>query len=352
MAVRIRPLEALVMPPGVSQSHWQDRRVLLTGATGLVGGWVLQRLLALKADPVCLVRDEVPRSRAVRLGDLSRATVVSGDLVAYPLIERVVNEYEVEAVIHLAAQTIVGIANRNPMSTFETNIRGTWNLLEAVRRTSTVRSVVIASSDKAYGEADRLPYDETFPMAGSHPYDVSKSCADLIATAYHRTFGIPITITRCGNFYGGGDLNFNRIVPGTIRSALQGERPIVRSDGTLRRDYIYVEDAANAYLLLSEQTAQDASLHGQAFNFSNEEPKTVLELVDSILDAAGRADLQPVVQGAAPNEIKNQYLDSSKARRRLGWSPAYTLAEGLSRTVDWYRKFLEDPTGPEKVVAR
>lgn len=352
MGVGIRPLEALVMASEARRNYWSDRRVLLTGATGLVGGWVLQSLLALNADPVCLVRDDVPRSRAARLGALSRATVVWGDLVDYPVLERVVNEYEVEVVIHLAAQTIVGIANRNPMSTFETNIRGTWNLLEAVRRTGTVKSVVIASSDKAYGEAERLPYDETFPMAGSHPYDVSKSCADLIATAYHRTFGTPITITRCGNFYGGGDLNFNRIVPGTIRSALRGERPIVRSDGTLRRDYIYVEDAASAYLLLAEKTTQDASLHGEAFNFSNEEPKTVLELVAGILEAAGRTDLQPVIQGVAPNEIKEQYLDSRKARRRLGWSPTHTLADGLSRTIDWYRTFLEDPTGPDRAGAR
>jgi CDP-glucose 4,6-dehydratase len=279
-------------------------------------------------------------------------TVVWGDVVDYPLLERVLNEYEIRSVIHLAAQTIVGTANRNPLSTFETNIRGTWSLLEAVRRTDLVESVVIASSDKAYGDAQRLPYDETFPMAGSHPYDVSKSAADLIATAYHRTYGLPVTITRCGNFYGGGDLNFNRIVPGTIRSALRGERPIVRSDGSLRRDYIYIEDAARAYLLLAERTAQDRSLHGEAYNFSNEDPKSVLELVDSVLRAAGRPDLEPVIQGQAPNEIQNQFLNSAKARRALGWSPLYSLAEGLESTVSWYRAFLEDPTGAEKVLER
>jgi CDP-glucose 4,6-dehydratase len=345
-------MEAVVTVSDTSQNHWPDRRVLVTGATGLVGGWVLERLLALRADPVCLLRDDVPRSRAARLGDLSRVTVVWGDLVDYPLLERVLNEYEIRSVIHLAAQTIVGTANRNPLSTFETNIRGTWNLLEAIRHTGLVESVVIASSDKAYGDAERLPYDESFPMAGSHPYDVSKSAADLIATAYHRTYRLPVTITRCGNFYGGGDLNFNRIVPGTIRSALRGERPIIRSDGSLRRDYIYVEDAARAYLLLAERTAQDAKLHGEAFNFSNEDPKSVLELVDSILRAAGRTDLEPIIQGRAPNEIKNQFLNSTKAKRVLGWSPLYTLEEGLERTVAWYRVFLDDPTGAETVLER
>jgi len=321
---------------------WRNRRVMLTGATGLVGGWVLERLLDAGADPVCLVRDQVPRARASVVGLLARSTVVTGALEQYDLLERTINEYEVEIVIHLAAQTIVSIANRNPISTFESNIRGTWNLLEACRRNDRVLSIVVASSDKAYGEAERLPYDETFPLKGAHPYDVSKSCADLIATAYHRTYGLPVTITRCGNFYGGGDLNWNRIVPGTMRSILLNQRPVVRSDGTLRRDYIYVEDAAIGYMMLAERAAEDRSLHGEAFNFSNEDPKTVLEMVGLMQEATGRGDLSPVVQGHAPNEIPDQFLSSAKARLVLGWQPRYELRDGLARTYRWYQQHLSD----------
>lgn len=331
---------------------WRDRRVLLTGATGLLGGWVLDRLLALGADPVCLVRDEVSRSRAAQSGSLGQATVVRGQLEDYLLLERTLNEYEVQTVLHLGAQTIVTIANRGPLSTFESNIRGTWNLLEACRRVNLADSIVVASSDKAYGEAAGLPYDESFPLRGTHPYDVSKSCADLIATAYHHTYGLPVTIARCGNFYGGGDLNFNRIVPGTVRSALYGERPVVRSDGSLRRDYVYVEDGVHAYLLLAERMTQDRGLHGEAFNFSNEKPKTVLEVVDATLRAAGRPDLDPVVLGQAANEIEHQYLSAGKARQRLGWAPLYTLEDGLQRTVAWYRRFLEDAPRVEKAADR
>lgn len=314
--------------------------MLVTGATGLLGGWILDRLLALGADPVCLVRDEISRSQAALSGNLGRANVVRGELEDYALLERILNEYEVQTVLHLGAQTIVTIANRAPLSTFESNIRGTWNLLEACRRVNLADSIVIASSDKAYGDAERLPYDESFPLQGAHPYDVSKSCADLIATAYHRTYGLPVTIARCGNFYGGGDLNFNRIVPGTARSAIYGERPIVRSDGSMRRDYVYVEDGAHAYLVLAERVTQDPSIHGQAFNFSNEDPKSVLDMVQAVLRAAARPDLQPVVLAGAPNEIGHQYLSAARARALLGWAPRYTLDEGLRRTVSWYRNFL------------
>ena len=324
----------------VSEPYWRDRRVFITGATGLIGGWVLERVLELGADPVCLVRDDVARATAVRTGMLGRATVVRGAVEDLALLERALNEYEIESVIHLAAQTVVGIANRNPLSTFETNIRGTWQLLEACRRTNTINSVVVASSDKAYGEASSLPYNESFPLNGRHPYDVSKSCADMLASAYHVTYGTPVVITRCGNFYGGGDLNFNRIVPGTIRSVVRGERPIVRSDGSLKRDYLYVEDAVNAYLLLAERAALDPTIHGEAFNFSNEDPKTVIEMVSLVLSAADRLDLQPVVLGTATNEIQNQFLDSSKARDHLGWKPNYDLAAGLVKTVHWYKGFF------------
>jgi CDP-glucose 4,6-dehydratase len=248
-------------------------------------------------------------------------------------------EYEVDTVIHLAAQTIVGIANRNPVSTFESNIQGTWSLLEACRRSPSVKQVVIASSDKAYGDQERLPYDEATPLQGRHPYDVSKSCADLIAHTYAKTFRVPVVITRCGNFYGGGDLNWNRIVPGTIRSVLRGQRPVIRSDGSFVRDYFYVEDGAAAYMLLAEQLAAKPELRGEAFNFSNELQVTVLELVQRILVLMGSA-LSPDVRNEASNEIRHQYLSAAKARQVLGWQSCFTLEEGLKLTIQWYQDVL------------
>ena len=238
----------------MSLNFWLDRPTFVTGATGLVGGWLVKRLLAMGAVVVCLVRDWVPQSELVRSGDLERVKVVRGDLCDQALLERILGEYEITTVIHLAAQTIVTVANRNPVSTFETNIAGTWRLLEACRRSPTVRQIVIASSDKAYGDQAVLPYDETTPLQGRHPYDVSKSCADLIAHAYAVTYGLPVAITRCGNFYGGGDLNWNRIIPGTIRSIIRGQPPVIRSDGQFVRDYFYVEDGAAAYMTLAEAT--------------------------------------------------------------------------------------------------
>ena len=325
---------------GLGVSHfWRDRPTFITGATGLVGGWLLRCLLERRADVVCLVRDWVPQSEVVQAHLVERARVVRGDVRDQALLERILGEYEIVTVIHLAAQTIVGIANRNPVSTFETNVGGTWALLEACRRSPEVKQVVLASSDKAYGEHGQLPYDETTPLAGQHPYDVSKSCADLIARSYAVSYGLPVAITRCGNFYGGGDLNWNRIVPGTIRSILRGERPIIRSDGQYVRDYFYVEDGVAAYMLLAEQLAHDPHLRGEAFNFSDEKPLTVLEMAEAILRLMG-SDLTPVICSAASNEIPQQYLSAAKARQVLGWKPQCGLEEGLRRTIAWYRSFL------------
>lgn len=320
-------------------AFWRDRPTLITGATGLVGAWLVKRLLEAQADVVCLVRDWVPQSELVRSGDIERVRVVRGDIRDQALLERVLGEYEIDTVIHLAAQTIVGIANRNPISTFETNIQGTWCLLEACRRSPKVKQIVVASSDKAYGDQEKLPYDETTPLQGQHPYDVSKSCADLIAHTYAKTYELPVVITRCGNFYGGGDLNWNRIVPGTIRSLLRGERPVIRSDGSYIRDYFYVEDGAAAYMLLAEQLAKRPELRGEAFNFSNEIQVTVLDLVHKIRHIIG-SSLEPIILNEASNEIKHQYLSAEKARRMLGWQPLFTLDEGLTRTIRWYRAFL------------
>ena len=320
-------------------TFWRDRPTFVTGGTGLVGGWLTHRLVESDASVVCLVRDWVPHSTLLA-GDLaSKATIVRGDVRDQALIERILGEYEIDTVLHLAAQTIVPIANRNPVSTFESNIGGTWSLLEACRRSPAVKQVVYASSDKAYGECDDLPYDETTPLRGAHPYDVSKSCGDLIAQSYATTYGLPVAITRCGNFFGGGDLNWNRLVPGTIRSVLRGERPVIRSDGTLIRDYFYVEDGAAAYMLLAERLAGDAALRGAAFNFSNELQLSVRDMVERILGLMGTS-LEFEVLDAATNEIPHQYLTAKRAREQLGWHPLYSLDDGLRRTVAWYEEFM------------
>jgi CDP-glucose 4,6-dehydratase len=323
----------------VTSDFWRDRPTFVTGATGLVGGWLVQRLLDLGADITCLVRDWVPQSRLCRAGLADRVVVVRGDVRDQAVLERTLGEYGIVTVVHLAAQTIVGTANRNPVSTFESNIGGTWVLLEACRRSPLVRQVVLASSDKAYGDQEQLPYDEEMPLRGTHPYDVSKSCADLIGHAYAVTYGLPVVITRCGNFYGGGDLNWNRIVPGTIRSILRGQPPVIRSDGRFVRDYFYVEDGAIVYTTLAEALAAQPELAGRAFNFSDEIQVTVLDLVRRILRLM-ESDLEPDIRNEASNEIVHQYLSSALARRFLGWTPRFGLDEGLRRTIQWYREFL------------
>lgn len=304
-----------------------------------MGSWLVRELTRRGADVVCLVRDWVPQSEFVRSGLKERTKTVRGDVRDQPLLERVLGEYEIKTVFHLAAQTIVSVANRNPISTFETNVGGTWAMLEACRRSTSVEQIIVASSDKAYGDQEILPYDERTPLQGRHPYDVSKSCADLIAQSYAATFDSPVAITRCGNLYGGGDLNWNRIVPGTIRSALRGERPVIRSDGSLVRDYFYVRDGAAAYMLLAEQLAYRPELKGEAFNFSNELQIPVLELVRTILHLMG-SDLEPEVRNEASHEIRHQYLSASKARRLLGWKPDFDLASGVRETITWYKEFL------------
>ena len=331
------------MTPGNSvsalASFWRDRPVFVTGATGLVGGWLVRELVAAGADVITLIRDHVPRSELVSSGLIDRVRAVRGDVRDQETLERALGEYEIATVIHLAAQTTVGVANRNPISTLDTNIRGTWALLEASRRTPTVQQIVIASSDKAYGDQDVLPYTEDAPVLGRHPYDVSKSCADLLAQMYARTYGLPVCVTRCGNFFGGGDLNWNRIVPGTIRSVIRGERPVIRSDGRYIRDYLYVEDGARVYMLLAEKLAASPALAGEVFNFSYEHQVTVMDLVARILDVMG-STLEADVRNEASNEIMKQYLDASKAKRMLGWSPAFTFDAGLRATVDWYKEYF------------
>jgi CDP-glucose 4,6-dehydratase len=330
-------LEGMAM----KNNFWSDRPTFVTGGTGLVGSWLVPRLLNAGADVVCLVRDWVPKSELVRSRMIERVKVVRGDIRDREVLERALGEYEINTVIHLAAQTIVPIANRNPISTFETNIAGTWQLLEACRRSPLVKQVVAASSDKAYGSQEKLPYNETTPLQGQHPYDVSKSAADLIAHAYAVSYGLPVAVTRCGNFYGGGDLNWNRIVPGTIRSILRGQRPVIRSDGNFVRDYFYVEDGAAAYMLLAETMADKPELCGEAFNFSYGSRLTVLDITQRILSLMD-SNLKPEIRNEASNEIRQQFLDAEKARKILGWSPLFGFDEGLRRTIAWYEEFLAE----------
>lgn len=321
-----------------SDSFWKDRNVFITGCTGLLGSWLTKSLSESGANVVGLIRDQVPQSNLNWSGFNNKIITVRGDVEDYCLLERTINEYEIDAVFHLAAQTIVTIANRNPISTFKSNIEGTWNILEACRRAPLVKRVVVASSDKAYGDQEKLPYDECTPLEGRHPYDVSKSCADLICRSYFETYDLPVCVTRCGNFYGGGDLNFNRIVPGTIRSLINNERPVIRSDGTFLRDYFYIEDGAMSYMLLAEKM-ENRRIHGEAFNFSTERPLTVLEIVKKIIQTMG-SDLMPEIRNQASNEIRDQYLSAAKARALLNWMPTFTLDAGLARTVEWYRAFF------------
>ena len=319
---------------------WNTRRCYVTGASGVVGSWLVKNLLKEGAYVVALIHDSDPQTELFRTGTINQVSVVNGCLEDYAIQERTINEHEIDTVFHLGAQPIVSTALRNPLPTFEANIRGTWNLLEACRvHKELVQHIVVASSDKAYGTADQLPYTEEMPVNGKHPYDVSKSCTDLLSMSYAHTYGLPIAVARCGNIYGGGDLNWSRIVPGTILSLLKNQRPIIRSDGKFIRDYIYVEDVVSAYMTMAAAVQSD-DVRGEAFNFSPETQVTVIEIVRAIQKLMQRADLEPEILDTVKMEIRDQYLDSGKARRLLGWAPRYSLEQGLAETITWYKDYF------------
>ncbi len=324
----------------MSNSFWKNRNAFVTGATGFVGAHVARMLVEQGARVVCLQRDAV-RVNSLDLFDLRRrVTVVNGSVEDFALMERVVVEYEIEAVFHLAAQAIVGAANRSPLSTFEANVRGTYSLLEACRRNEAVKRIVVASSDKAYGAHDQLPYREDYPLLGLFPYDASKACVDIIARSFAHTYKTPVAVSRFANIYGPGDTNLSRIVPGTIVSVLRDEAPVIRSDGTPVREFVYVDDVARGYLLLAEKIGE---VTGEAFNFGAGEPVQMLDLVKRIIRLAGK-NLEPrvMLQSKIEREIDVQYLSADKAEARLDWRAEVSLDEGLRRTIEWYRAHLDE----------
>ena len=321
-------------------AFWKGKSVFVTGADGFVGSWVAKQLVDESADVTILVRDLKPEMGFDFHGLRGKVNIVQGDLVDLQAQQRAMNEYGVDTVFHIAAQAIVGIANKSPLSTFESNIKGTWNIMEAAKMEG-VKRVVVASSDKAYGVQKQLPYTEESPLHGLYPYDASKAAADIIARSYAVTYGMNVAVTRNANTYGGGDMNFSRIIPDAMKHILQGKAFEIRSDGKAERDYMYVKDAAAAYLLLAENLHRK-EVQGQAFNFGTERPLSVVELFNKIAIACGKPKAEFKVLGTARNEIDRQYLASAKAKKVIGWQPKYSLEEGLKETVLWYRNYFED----------
>ena len=322
-----------------TNKFWLLKNTLVTGASGFLGSYVVEELVKKQANVIAIVRDQVPKSRLIHEKIDQNITTARGDIRDYFFVKRILNEYEINSVFHLAAQTIVPIANRSPISTFESNIKGTWNILEACRDSELVNEIIVASSDKAYGAKDQLPYYETDPLNAMHPYDLSKTFTDLLAQSYFETYGLATGITRCGNLYGGGDLNFNRIVPQTIRSLLYDQNPEIRSDGTFTRDYFYVEDAANSYITLAEQLLSK-KLQGEAFNFGTGNQVSVLDLVNLMIKISKKSNLKPEIKNTAKGEIKDQYLSCEKAEKILKWKPSHSLEEGLSKSYQWYKRWF------------
>lgn len=319
----------------VKKDIWNNRKVLVTGGAGLLGSELVSELVERGSILTLIVRDRVTTSRIFTEGFDEKVNLVYGDIVDFSLVERSIGEYEVDTIFHLAAQTIVGIANTSPLSTFESNIKGTWNVLEAARlHKNDLEAIIVASSDKAYGDVAALPYTEDTPLMGRYPYDASKACTDILAQTYWKTYGLPVSITRCGNLFGPGDFSFSRLIPSIVLSLLNNERPVLRSDGKFSRNFFYTKDAVDGYLTVAENIEK---AKGEAFNLGTEERYTVLEITQLIIDIMGK-DLKPLIKNQAKNEIRDQYLSISKAKEVLGWAPKYKIKNALEEVVDWYRK--------------
>lgn len=319
--------------------NWKNKNVFITGADGFIGSWLAREFVKRQSNVFILVRDPKVNAACQLFGLHNKVTQIEGNLVDYKLLEKTLKKYSIDTCFHLAAQAIVQIANQSPLQTFESNIKGTWNILEACRNTKTTERIVVASSDKAYGVQEKLPYTEESPLLGLYPYDVSKACADILSRSYFVSYGLPIAVTRCANTYGGGDLNFSRLIPDAIRCILQGNEFVIRSDGTPERDYMYIEDAIEAYITLAEQI-EKKEVKGKAFNFGTGKPISVINLFKEIAQLCGEFDIKPKILGTAKNEIDRQYLAIDKAKKVLNWEPKYTLERGLEETINWYRKYF------------
>jgi len=319
--------------------NWKNLNVLVTGADGFIGSWIANELVAKGADVITIVRDIKKQSNLDVLGLRNKINIVHGDLISFETCSRVIQEYEIRTCFHIAAQAIVGTANASPLSTFESNIKGTWNILETARLSKFIKGIVVASSDKAYGVQKKLPYTEESPLLGLYPYDASKACADILARCYFTTYGLPVAVTRNANTYGPADLNFSRLIPDTVCSLLRNKKPVIRSDGTPERDYMYIKDAVNAYLTLASNLDRK-NVQGEAFNFGTGKPVSVIELYNKIISLMGKK-IRPKVLGEAKNEIDRQYLSIEKAKRILKWKPKYSLEEGLRETIKWYKDFFK-----------
>lgn len=320
--------------------NWKNKNVFITGADGFIGSWLAREFVKRQSNVFILVRDPKVNAACQLFGLHNKVTQIEGDLINYNLLENTLKKYSIDACFHLAAQAIVQIANQGPLQTFESNIKGTWNMLEACRNTKTIEKIVVASSDKAYGVQEKLPYTEESPLCGLYPYDASKACADLLARCYFTSYGLPVTVTRNANTYGGGDLNFSRLIPDAIRCILQGKEFVIRSDGTPERDYMYVEDAVNGYITLAENIERE-EVKGEAFNFGTGKPISVCALFGKIVELCGKPGVKPKILGIAKNEINRQYLAIDKAKKILNWQPKYTLEDGMKKTIDWYKKYFE-----------
>lgn len=319
--------------------NWKNAHVLITGADGFIGSWIAKELINQGAEAYTILRDIKRQSNLDVLNIKDKINIINGDLINLDVCTRVMNEYEIDTCFHIAAQAIVGAANRSPLSTFESNIKGTWNILESARLSKFITGIVVASSDKAYGVQDKLPYTEESPLIGFYPYDASKACADILARCYFKTYGLPISVTRNANTYGGGDLNFSRLIPDTVRSILNNVQPVIRSDGTPERDYMYIKDSVDAYLTLASNLKRK-DIQGEAFNFGSGKPISVINLYNKIIKLMGK-DVIPKILGAAKNEIDRQFLSIEKAKRLLKWEPKYSLDEGLKETIEWYKDFFK-----------
>ncbi len=320
--------------------NWKDLPVLVTGADGFIGSWVAKELIGKGANVFTIVRDIKKYNNIDVFGLREKINIIHGDLINFDVCNRIMEEYEISMCFHLAAQAIVGTANLSPLSTFESNIKGTWNILEAARLSKFIKGIVVASSDKAYGVQKKLPYTEESPLSGLYPYDSSKACADILARSYFKTYGLPVSVTRNANTYGGADLNFSRLVPDTIRSVLYNKQLIIRSDGTPERDYMYIKDSVNAYLVLAANLNRK-NVKGEAFNFGTGKPISVLNLYNKIIKFMSKDNIKPKVLGEAKHEIDRQYLSINKAKKVLKWQPIYSLDKGLKETIAWYKIFFK-----------